>query len=267
MSDQSKAKQYKKLNEAFNKAFPTKLSLKKLLKLGLEKELDQIVPDGSSSDIVFELINAAESQGWLNDLISIAKENPYFKLLLEAEEGVNFEWPQEINWTGATEKYADYIESKYGKLFVLGQANLKPIDEIYTALNLLEKVSAQRRYAPENLHDLFLKRDLLHEEDDRCDGIKIVNKDSNLFILGKPGAGKTTFLKHLAIKAIRKQLNSNTDPKVPIFLSLHSYSRSKENLLESIEHELSGCDFPKHEFFVKNLLHSGHALVLFDGFR
>ena len=165
----------------------------------------------------------------------------------------------------ATKKYVGYIENKYGKLFVLGQPNLKPIDEIYTALNLLEKVSAKRRYGHESLHDSFLRRDLLDEEDDRCDGIDLVNKDSNLFILGKPGAGKTTFLKHLAIKAVRKELNPNADSKVPIFISLHDYSRSKKSLLEFIEHELSAGNFPKHEFFVENLLHSGRALVLFDG--
>ena len=163
------------------------------------------------------------------------------------------------------QKYIEHVEKNYGKLFVLGQANPKPIDEIYTDLNLLNKVTAFKRYAPESLSELFIERKLSHEKQDRRDGIELVNKGDNLFILGKPGAGKTTFLKHVAIKAVRNELNSDTDLKIPIFITLHSHSRSGKKIIESVEEELSSCGFLQGSSFAEDLLHSGCALVLFDG--
>lgn len=169
-----------------------------------------------------------------------------------------------IKWTEAEGKYINRVEENCGKVFVLGQANLKPIDDIYTALNLLQKVTALERYAADKLHELFLERHLLYDKHERCDGVKIVEQGNNLFILGKPGAGKTTFLKHIAIKAVRHQLNFN-NPKMPIFLSLHSYSYSDKELFDFIGQELQINNFPKSKQFLEQLLHSGNALVLFDG--
>ena len=260
MSDQLTGEQYKKLGRALVKAFPTKSKLEQMLKFGLDVDLNGIASGDNLNDIIFQVIRTLESRGKLNDLIAAAGEhNPHFKTLYkDAESSENT--PIEI-----TKEYIKYIEDNYGKLFVLGQANLKPIDEIYTALNLLGKLTAQRRYARDNLHDLFLERHLLYEEHERCDGIELVNKGSNLFILGKPGAGKTTFLKHVAIKAVRNELNPNVEQKIPIFISLHSHSRSGNKVIESVRNELAGCGFPEDNSFVKGLLHSGRALVLFDG--
>ena len=260
MSEQSLGNWYKRLNEALCRAFPTKPKLEQMLDYGLSKKLDKIVKDNNLDDMVFELTKIATAQGWLGDLIGAAsEENSNFTPPPTPKDVYIKGYQEEIE---LTEKYIEHVEKEYGRLFVLGQANLKPIDEIYTALNLLEKVTALTRYAPDNLSDLFIERCLLHEKHERCDGLDLVKKGSNLFILGKPGAGKTTFLKHVAIKAARKELNA--DSKIPVFISLHSHSRSGKKIAESVEDELF-CGFPKSEFFGEGLLHSGRAIVLFDG--
>ena len=59
-------------------AFPTKQKLSQMLMLGLNKNLEDISPKGSSlEDIAFELIKTAEAEGWLDNLLYFAREfNP-----------------------------------------------------------------------------------------------------------------------------------------------------------------------------------------------
>ena len=69
--------QLKQLQLALINAFPSKSSLERLLYFELEKNLNEITKDSDLQDIVFNLIQTAETQGWLVDLVRAArKENP-----------------------------------------------------------------------------------------------------------------------------------------------------------------------------------------------
>ena len=52
--------------------------------------------------------------------------------------------------------------------------------------------------------------------------MQLVKKGKNLFILGKPGAGKTTFLKYLTVQAAQYKLN-----QLPIFISLNEWANNR----------------------------------------
>ncbi len=69
--------QLKQLQIALINAFPSKSLLERLLYFELEKNLNEITRDSDLQDIVFNLIQTAEAQGWLLDLVRAAhKENP-----------------------------------------------------------------------------------------------------------------------------------------------------------------------------------------------
>jgi hypothetical protein len=69
--------QYKKLRDALISAFPLKSSLEQLLFFELGRNLNQITQDSNLQTVVFQLIQTAESQGWLIELVKAArKENP-----------------------------------------------------------------------------------------------------------------------------------------------------------------------------------------------
>jgi len=179
--------------------------------------------------------------------------------------GLEWGWDA-VRWRKAWHDYADRVTQDYGKLFVLGKANAVPIDDIYTAVNVLEKPLALRRFAREELHKLFLERQALwREEDKRRSGIDLIKDAKNYFILGKPGAGKTTFLKNVAIKAVKgNYYGKQADDVLPIYISLKAHADSGRSLIESIEQELSICQFPEVRPFTDLLLHSGKAIVLLD---
>jgi adenylate kinase family enzyme len=89
---------------------------------------------------------------------------------------------------------------------------------------------------------------------------ELIEQATNLFILGKPGAGKTTFLKYIALKAAEQAID-----KVPIFVSLKQWADSGKELMPFIAERFKICDFPHAEIFIEELLKSGEAIVLFDG--
>ncbi len=187
-----------------------------------------------------------------------------------------------VQWKVAANRYGRRLEEDYSKLFVLGQPDPKLIDDIYTYIKILDRVTAFKRHAPEKLESLFMGRGLLYSDEERHDGLKLVQTGDNLFILGKPGAGKTTFLKQVTMQAARGKLSRVVDdnllallPKkyqatktvtqAPIFISLRAHVDSGRSLFESVEHELKICRFPEAAPFVKYFLKSGRALVLLDG--
>ncbi|MUG94573.1 GTPase [Scytonema sp. UIC 10036] len=69
--------QRKKLHSAFISAFPEQSLLEQLLYYELDQNLNEITQKSNLNTIIFKLIQTAESQGWLFDLVRVAyKANP-----------------------------------------------------------------------------------------------------------------------------------------------------------------------------------------------
>ncbi|KST62542.1 CHASE2 domain-containing protein [Mastigocoleus testarum] len=67
----------KQLQEVLMNAFPNRGSLKQMLSFHLNKNLHEIASEANLSQVVFELIEKAESENWLEDLVLAArKANP-----------------------------------------------------------------------------------------------------------------------------------------------------------------------------------------------
>ena len=86
-----------------------------------------------------------------------------------------------------------------------------PVDKIYIDLNVLEQVSSSRHfsnwrgeYEPGNRQD-FDRLSLSQVKQKGVEAISVIKDYAKLLVLGKPGAGKTTFLKSLAVKCIQPE--------------------------------------------------------------
>lgn len=166
----------------------------------------------------------------------------------------------ESRWKTASEAYRRKVIELYDSMQIMGMAKPVPLDNIFTEAYMLDKPTAFGRFDIERLKQLSSSDPETPPQAERINGLRLVTEKDNLFILGKPGAGKTTFLKYIALKAAEKTID-----KVPIFISLKEWSDSGLELLAFMAERFDICDFPDAQPFVKELLKSGTAIVLFDG--
>jgi hypothetical protein len=148
-----------------------------------------------------------------------------------------------------------------------------PVDKIYIDLNVLEQVSSSRHfsnwrgeYEPGNRQD-FDRLSLSQVKQKGVEAISVIKDYAKLLVLGKPGAGKTTFLKSLAVKCIQPEENFFAD-LVPLFVTLPEFAKRAHEtswdlldyLAEALSKQSNGCDAN-----VKEILVQGRSLVLLDG--
>ncbi len=159
------------------------------------------------------------------------------------------------------------IEDRCGKMQVLDMTRSIGLDDIYTDVNILEDITNRSRYSIAQLKEAcnwenFDRFGLGRKTGDRISGLTAVDKHRKLMIWGKPGAGKTTFLKYLAIQCINEKLLKNY---VPIFVTLKTFADEAEqiNLENFIQQQLAIRSVTQTE--TEELLNSGKALILLDG--
>lgn len=171
---------------------------------------------------------------------------------------------ERLRWEEQAQLYGEKVQWQHGTMRVLGQHRPVSLEGVYTAVHLLDRPTAERRFTLEELVKEFVgqPKPYFHASDKekRRDGLEMVGEGKNLFILGKPGAGKTTFLKHVALHAATGELG-----RVPIFVSLNQLSRSDQSVFDFIIDEFDACDFPDTAAFLHHLLKGGRAILLFDG--
>lgn len=168
-----------------------------------------------------------------------------------------------FRWNDAAEKYRAKVKKLYGTMQIMGMAEEVPLDDIFTEAYLLDKPTAFSRFDIERLKQASADPKAPPPTAKRVGGLALVKRNKNLFILGKPGAGKTTFLKYIAVQAAEP--DKPVIDKVPIFISLKRWADCGAELLPFIEEQFDKCDFPAARPFVEELLKSGGAIVLFDG--
>lgn len=166
-------------------------------------------------------------------------------------------------WNQATEAYVRKMYDETNWLRLLGKREGMPLESIYTDVNVLDELSAEQWYAPDALEDDFRQRRSFHfrQEKKRQQGLPVVQENQRLYILGKPGAGKTTFLKYVALEALKQELGE----KLPIFITLKALSDEGSEIVPHIAEQFRQSGFPEAEAFARRLLEAGNAVVLFDG--
>lgn len=164
-------------------------------------------------------------------------------------------------------KIKELTQELCGTMRILDMTQPIELSQIYTDVNILEKLTALRRKTINELlkecgYDDFDRFGLGKVVEKRIFGIKAVEKYKKLIVLGKPGAGKTTFLRYLAIQCNQGSFLSNL---VPIFIPLKYFAEdpNRPSLLEYISRQYSGCDVTEEELI--ELFKQGSALILFDG--
>ncbi len=165
------------------------------------------------------------------------------------------------------QKVKTNIQERCGAMRVLDMTQPIGLNDIYTNVNILEKIPGQQR---KDIAELLQEANLENFDrfglgritEKRVSGLEVVEKYSKLVILGKPGAGKTTFLKYVAIQCIDGKFQAE---RVPIFITLKVFAEvaSKMSLLEYISEQFSSDGVTATQ--VTDLFNHNRTLVLLDG--
>ncbi|PSO62404.1 MAG: NTPase (NACHT family) [Cyanobacteria bacterium QH_7_48_89] len=160
------------------------------------------------------------------------------------------------------------IKQKCESMRVLDMSKPIRIDDIYTHVNVLEKISGRQRYELTDLHKISVSEEFDRLGfgqivQDRVPGLEAVQRYQKLIILGKPGTGKTIFLKHLALQCSNGIFQAH---QVPVYISLKEFAETEPqlSLLEYIHKQLSTESFTNTDV-TQQLLEHGRLLILLDG--
>jgi hypothetical protein len=165
----------------------------------------------------------------------------------------------------AARKYAERMEGRYDTMRIFGMNEPVPLRTIYTRVNVLGQITARHQAPIQDLQS-FLNRDtrkLRPEDHTTREGIEVIDEIRKVIVLGKPGAGKTTFLKYILLQALDGNLKNQ---KVPIFVSLKDWSDSQLSLFDFIVKQFDICNLPESDPLIDEMLIKGKCLLLLDGF-
>jgi predicted NACHT family NTPase len=166
------------------------------------------------------------------------------------------------------------IQTKCGTMRVLDMAQPIDLNAIYADVNILEKITGRQRlelqellqsYSLENYDRFSLSR----VQEARVPALDAVDKYAKLMILGKPGAGKTTFLKHLALQCVEGNFKPHL---IPLFITLKCFSEADKqpSLVDYIiqlfkKYSIEPDTKINSTTHVEFLLRQGRFLILLDG--
>jgi len=168
---------------------------------------------------------------------------------------------QKFRFEPAKIKYQNELKRIYSTMRVLHKQDSISLESQYVELFILEQPESHGKFSVDFLENNFEETVGFYNRSVRTEAVIVVNERDRLFVLGKPGSGKTTFLKYLTSLAV----NEKRIDRVPIFISLNNLVYSEKNLFDYMIDQFKICGFPDAGKFITSMLEKGKALLLFDG--
>uniref|UniRef100_A0ACD5GUU2 NACHT C-terminal helical domain 2-containing protein n=1 Tax=Desertifilum tharense IPPAS B-1220 TaxID=1781255 RepID=A0ACD5GUU2_9CYAN len=164
------------------------------------------------------------------------------------------------------------IQYQCGTLRMLDISRAIALTDIFTEVNVLEQLNSQQwRDMSELVKDFnpilnrFDRLGLSKVRQARVCGLDALSRYRKLMILGKPGAGKTTFLQHIAIQCSEGKFEPR---RVPLFIKLKEFAedahdKGEFNLLKYLIQNLSISKIKPE--IAHQLIETGKTVILLDG--
>lgn len=163
-------------------------------------------------------------------------------------------------WSKNFKQYERRLSERYGTIRVLGKAKPMKLEGVFTDVFVLDRPTALTKHSIENLPKEFVSAYV--GPYNRINGVQLIRdpESMRLFVLGKPGAGKTTFMKYLVQQCVSGKIE-----RIPIFVNLKEWADEGKEITDYIIEQFEVCSFPDASWFIEYILQKGRALVLFDG--
>jgi predicted NACHT family NTPase len=222
---------------------------------------------GLDAEAIREVVRAVTQGSNAADIRSIVKSilNEEFPNLSQPQQPQVDELVQQVRT-----RFHDRIQSLHGTMPLWGIDHWVPLRDLFVDVNILEEVSSSRRAELDDLWQDFttnnsnyrsLDRIGLGQERDRVSGLNILDRNTNLMVVGKPGSGKTTYLQSIVTECNDGKLQSQ---RIPVLIKLREFVDDGRKYEYNLERFL-GQLWQLSNIDLKLLLNQGLALVLLDG--
>lgn len=205
----------------------------------------------------------------MNDLIAtgqaLAPAAPYIEALLRSALGQMKEFHDKADLFGRAAKlYKTNLERQIGHIRIIGMDAPVPLRNLFVKVNILDKLTSKQVLTVQQLEAYFDKdKGSFGKISTPCKlGMDVIRSNDYVTVLGKPGSGKTTFLKYIAMCALTNQEGLKS---IPVFVPLKQLNDDTLNIVAHITDHFRTCGFEKPRECIENLLKSGSLTILFDG--
>jgi predicted NACHT family NTPase len=198
-----------------------------------------------------------------------------FQLNLEWQEIAGLPSPDDLKTSSTTQELDEWVQrlrthlqgqlqAQCGVLqSALDVNHTLQLSEIYTGMQTLPQLTHQRWLEISDLQTAAAPTRFMPAHEDLMQGTETIKAHPKLMIVGKPGAGKTTFLQHIALECQSGRLRPDC---VPIFMPLRMLTRAAQDnfsILDYISKAWSSSGIADEQ--IESLLQQGRVLVLLDG--
>lgn len=164
-----------------------------------------------------------------------------------------------VGWRGAESRYRVRLQEHVSTTRLLGHPKPVRIDQLYTDVFVYEQMSAFRR-TELRLADPSNDPYTFHVPYERRNALDLIERGGHVYVLGHPGAGKTTFLKYVTILACEARVK-----RTPVYIPLRDVAQLKLSVRDYIQREFDICGLPAPAQFCEKLLKDADTLLLIDG--
>lgn len=168
----------------------------------------------------------------------------------------------------ALKRYEEKYRVRYGTVKLLGMQKSVDLEAVYTKVQFLDELSIRQFISLEALEKTYReerKRKFQTKENLKLEGFAVANENQFLMVLGKPGGGKSTYLRRLGLEALKGERGNYQHHCIPVMLQLKRFLSSDVNLIKAIANELTNFGFPDSLEFTIKMLEQGKLLILLDG--
>lgn len=165
----------------------------------------------------------------------------------------------------AARNYLDRLQDLHGTFRIFGMDRPRTLRDIFVRVEILPKRTGSVHKDLDALAEALELSRRRRKSRNTFSGLELISKPDldKVLVLGKPGAGKTTFLKYLALHAPVERKGALQ--RVPVYVALRDWADSGRDLLNLICEQFEICGFPEAQTFVERMLEKGKLLLLLDG--